>query len=64
MEERQGFPPGRAMFIHASQAVVTGGRVTVPSPGERPGGQQLLRERWGCVEILPAGAEVLEDGSV
>lgn len=52
MEEQQGFPPGRAMFIHASQPVVTSGQITVPSPGERLGRQQLLREKWDCVGIL------------
>lgn len=59
MEEQQGFPPGRAMFKHTSQPVVTSGQITVPSPGGRPGGQQLLREQRGCVEILPTGEQRL-----
>jgi len=59
MEERQGFPPGRAMFIHASQTVVTGGQIPVASPRERLGRQQLLGEQWGCVEILPTREQEL-----
>lgn len=59
MEEQQGFPPGRAAFIHESERVVTAGQVTVLSPGERQGRQQLLREIWGCVEILPAKEQKL-----
>lgn len=59
MEEQQGFPPGRAALIHESQPVATAGQVTVPSPGERQGRQQLLGEIWGCVEILPAEEQKL-----
>lgn len=54
MEEQQGFPAGRAMFMHASQPVVTSGQITVPGPGERLNGQQQLREKRVCVEVLPA----------
>lgn len=59
MEEQQGFPAGRAMFMHASQAVVTSGQITVPGPGERLNGQQQLREKRVCVEVLPAGEQKL-----
>lgn len=54
MEEQQGFPLGRSAFTHASQTVVTSGQLTVLSPRERLGVQQLLGEQWGCVEILPS----------
>lgn len=59
MEEQQGFPAGTAMFMHAPQPVVTSGQITVPSPGERLNGQQLLREQRVCLEVLPSGDQKL-----
>lgn len=56
MEEQQGFPPGRAMFMHTSQPVVTGGQITVPSPGERPVGSNCLWSNGGLWKSSLSGS--------